>query len=125
MHKSKCNCLIYCRADAAQGGVQSQGLLATKDQEWWDFRRKVQQPMLKPRSTHHYTPLLGGIAQSFIDELVRPKLDAARVTPDEFMDDLFRWALESVGLLALNTRFIFANFIFDANKSKYYSNIAY
>ena len=45
------------------------------------------------------------IAQSFIDELVRPKLDpVTHETPDDFMDHLFRWALESVGLLALNTR---------------------
>ena len=85
--------------------MQTQGLLTTHKEEWWDFRRKVQQPMLKPRSTQGYTPLLDGIAQSFIDELVRPRLDPqTRETPDNFMDDLFRWALESVGLLALNTR---------------------
>ena len=38
--------------DAKRGGVQSKGLLTTQGDEWWEFRRRVQQPMLKPRATH-------------------------------------------------------------------------
>ena len=45
------------RGDAALGGdkIKLQGLLATKGEEWWEFRRKVQQPMLKPKATERYT----------------------------------------------------------------------
>ena len=45
------------RGDAALGGdkLKLQGLLATKGEEWWEFRRKVQQPMLKPKATERYT----------------------------------------------------------------------
>ena len=38
--------------DARSGGYQKKGLLMTKGEEWWDFRQKVQQPMLKPRALH-------------------------------------------------------------------------
>ena len=73
--------------------------------EWWDFRRRVQQPMLKPRATHRYTPLLDNVAQIFIDDIVRRRLDpVSKETPDDFLEDLYKWALESVALLALNTR---------------------
>ena len=34
--------------DAAKGGYQKRGLMSTKGDEWWDFRQKVQQPMLRP-----------------------------------------------------------------------------
>ena len=91
--------------DAKNGGLQKKGLLTTNGQEWFDFRKKVQQPMLKPKATHRYTPLLDGIAQNFIDDMVRPRLDpVTKQTPDDFITDLYKWALESVTLLALNTR---------------------
>ena len=51
-----------------------------------------------------YTPLLDGVAQTFIDQLVRPRLDpVSHETPEDFLADLYKWALESVTLLALNT----------------------
>ncbi len=84
---------------------KSQGLLTSREDEWYQFRSKVQQPMLRPKSTLRYTPELEDIALEFIEKKIRQKRDpeTGQVGAD-FLDDLYKWALESVSCLALNTR---------------------
>ena len=61
--------------------------------------------MLRPKSTLRYTPELEAIAQEFIDKKIKAAKDPQtdQVGP-EFLDELYKWALESVACLALNTR---------------------
>ena len=60
---------------------------------------------LRPKSTLCYTPQLEKIAQEFIERKIiakkNPENDQMGV---DFLDDLYKWSLESVACLALNTR---------------------
>ena len=81
------------------------GLLTAQGDEWQQFRRQVQQPMLRPKSAVGYTEKIEDIAQEFIDSRVRPRRDSrTRQMPEDFLEELYRWALESVAFIALNTR---------------------
>ena len=81
------------------------GLLTSQGDEWQRFRRQVQQPMMRPKSAVGYTQKIEEVAQQFIDSRVRPRRDARTgETPEDFLYDLYRWALESVACIALNTR---------------------
>ncbi len=61
--------------------------------------------MLRPKSTLRYTPDLEAIAEEFIQAKIMDKRDknSMKVGAD-FLDDLYKWALESVSCLALNAR---------------------
>lgn len=85
----------------------SKGLLTSRGTEWQQFRSKVQQPMLRPRSTLRYTPDLESIAEEFIAKKIIDKRSSSSNKNEvggDFLDDLYKWALESVSCLALNTR---------------------
>ena len=81
------------------------GLLTTKGEDWYQFRSKVQQPMLRPKSTLRYTPELETIAQEFIDKKIKVLRDPQNDQMGaDFLDEMYKWALESVSCLALNSR---------------------
>lgn len=47
----------------------SAGILAGNGESWWNVRSKAQQPFLKTKNVNNYIPVLGQIAQEFIDRL--------------------------------------------------------
>ena len=66
---------------------------------------QVQQPMLRPKSTLRYTPDLEEIAEEFIEKkIVMKRNNETKEVNADFLDDLYKWALESVTCLALNAR---------------------
>ena len=48
----------------------SAGILAGNGESWWNVRSKAQQPFLKTKNVNNYIPVLGQIAQEFIDRLI-------------------------------------------------------
>jgi cytochrome P450 len=83
----------------------AKGLLTSNGEEWHEFRSKVQQPMLRPKSTLRYTPDLEAIAEDFIQKKIMDKRDTSTMqVGSDFLDDLYKWSLESVSCLALNAR---------------------
>ncbi|CRL03628.1 CLUMA_CG016420, isoform A [Clunio marinus] len=79
------------------------GLIVTQGQEWYDFRTKVQQIMMQPRATKVYIPGIDGVACDFIKK-IREIRDENNETPADFWETLTLWALESIGIIALDTR---------------------
>ncbi|KAI9565465.1 hypothetical protein GHT06_009257 [Daphnia sinensis] len=81
----------------------SAGILLSSGDAWWQTRSKAQQTILKPKNATHYIPVLNDIAEDFIDRirLIRPENNEMK--PD-FINEMYRWALESVGVVGLNTR---------------------
>ena len=59
--------------------------------------------MLRPKSTIGYTQPLEDIALEFISKIKVLRDDKGEM-PDNFLDEIYRWGLESVAFLALNTR---------------------
>nr|QST15056.1 CYP362A3 protein [Diaphanosoma celebensis] len=83
--------------------LQSGGLLNDNGEKWWRVRSKAQQPLLKTKNIKNYLPTIGHIADEFIDRIRLIRLGNNEMKPD-FTNELHRWALESVAVVALNTR---------------------
>jgi len=83
----------------------AKGLLTTQGEDWYQFRSKVQQPMMRPKSALRYAKDLDEIADEFITEkILTARHPQTSQVGEQFLEDLYKWALESVTCLALNTR---------------------
>nr|APH81397.1 cytochrome P450 CYP3020A1 [Tigriopus kingsejongensis] len=84
--------------------TNAKGLLTSQGEEWYQFRKKVQRPMLNPMSVLPYHRELQLVADEFIAKKIHRQLDENSEVPDLFLDDLYKWACESVCVIALNQR---------------------
>lgn len=81
------------------------GLLPENGDEWWRLRSRVQGPLLKPRNVAMYLPKVDSTALKFMDRIdVLQEQHGGRV-PDDFLQELYKWAFESVGLVAMDREF--------------------
>lgn len=83
--------------EGIRGAVVSQG------PEWQQFRSKVNPPMMQPRSAKLYVGPIDAVAQDFINR-IRILRDEKQEMPDDFNNELYKWALESIVYIALDTR---------------------
>ncbi|KAK6626111.1 hypothetical protein RUM43_006416 [Polyplax serrata] len=79
------------------------GVVGVHGQQWDDFRSKVHQTMMQPNTAKKYFAPLNQITIEFLDRIEE------RIKPDheldcDFMEELYKWALESIGKVALDTR---------------------
>ncbi|XP_046395350.1 probable cytochrome P450 49a1 [Ischnura elegans] len=79
------------------------GVLAENGPKWAEARSKVNPPMMQPRIASQYVEPIGGVAQEFI-ERIRSIKDEKEEMPKDFVNDLFKWSLESIAYVALDTR---------------------
>ncbi|KAK2581868.1 hypothetical protein KPH14_002331 [Odynerus spinipes] len=79
------------------------GVIAIHGESWYNFRSKVQQVMLQPRTARMY---VGAIEESSRAFLQRIKIirDSNDEVPDNFMNELHKWSLESIARVALDVR---------------------
>ncbi|XP_068083411.1 probable cytochrome P450 49a1 isoform X2 [Anabrus simplex] len=77
--------------------------IVTQGKKWHDFRRSVNPAMMQPRATKLYVGPIDKVAKEFIQRM-KDLRDKNGQLPDDFMDHMFRWALESISLIALDTR---------------------
>lgn len=59
--------------------------------------------MMPPKTVHMYIPRIDEIVQEFITK-IGTKLDDKAETPADFLHEINRWSLESIGCITLNTR---------------------
>lgn len=59
--------------------------------------------MLQPKNVKLYIPRIDDVAKEFIEK-IEANLDENHETPEDFLDFLNQWALESIGVIAVNTR---------------------
>lgn len=79
------------------------GLISEQGKEWAEMRSKVNPIMLQPKTVKLYIPPIDEVAVDFLTQMVS-KLDANNELPADFGSDLTKWALESIGVIALNQR---------------------
>ena len=83
----------------------SQGLLSTQGEEWQRIRTQTQQPMLRPKSAVTYTEVIEEVAMDFIEEkIVKLRDPVTNEVPENFLQETYRWGLESVSCFALDAR---------------------
>ncbi|XP_065172813.1 cytochrome P450 12b1, mitochondrial-like, partial [Atheta coriaria] len=81
------------------------GLINGQNESWGTFRTAVNPIMMQPRTTHQYIPQINEIGDEFIELVTKLKSkDANNETPDNFADELNKWAFESITAIALDTR---------------------
>ncbi|KAK4317345.1 hypothetical protein Pmani_011567 [Petrolisthes manimaculis] len=79
------------------------GILAENGEEWWRVRSRVQTPMMKAKNVNSFITPMDEVTLEFTDRMAElQKLHGEM--PSNFQTELYKWALESVGLVALNRR---------------------
>nr|UZE89892.1 cytochrome P450 CYP12AS1 [Chrysoperla zastrowi sillemi] len=81
------------------------GLALSQGDDWWDMRSKVNPVMMKTQSIRRYTKTVSSIADDLIKkiDILLSESDKSEL-PDDFLNELFRWSLETVCAIALDTR---------------------
>lgn len=79
------------------------GLIGVHGKNWELFRQEVQQILLQPQTAKKYVPPLNEIAAEFMTR-IHAMRDEKDELPATFLHELYKWALESVGRVALDTR---------------------
>lgn len=79
------------------------GVITTQGKEWGDFRTKVNQPLMQPSSARRYTEPINEVTDDFIQRM-RDLLDENKELPAGFINELYKWSLESIARVALDTR---------------------
>ncbi|XP_068228851.1 cytochrome P450 CYP12A2-like [Palaemon carinicauda] len=79
------------------------GILAEQSEEWWRVRRQVQKPVTNSEIVGRYLPRMNDVAEAFIQR-IRCSRDGNNEVPGTFKRELYKWALESLGTIALERR---------------------
>ncbi|KAL1502174.1 hypothetical protein ABEB36_007357 [Hypothenemus hampei] len=83
--------------------LDNEGVIGVHGPKWEQFRKQVQQILLPPATAKKYVEPLDVIATDFLS-LLEQSLDDNKELPDHFLSEIYKWALESVARVALNTR---------------------
>ncbi|XP_077488423.1 cytochrome P450 302a1, mitochondrial-like isoform X2 [Amblyomma americanum] len=81
----------------------SGGLFPSNGEEWSRLRHIFQKPLMQQGAMSAYMDVLQEVTCDVAD-LVRQTRDSATLEVDDFLKELYRWALECTGVLALNAR---------------------
>lgn len=79
------------------------GLIIENGEEWKRVRTRVQTPMMKPKNVSAYLAEMDMVALEFM-ERISAFQEANGEMPEDFQVELYKWALESVSLVALGRR---------------------
>lgn len=80
------------------------GLLSEHGENWLDVRSKVNPVMLQPKTVKMYIEKVDQVANDFIVKMRQMRNSETNEMPDNFGHELNRWALESIGVIALDER---------------------
>ncbi|XP_014227712.1 probable cytochrome P450 49a1 [Trichogramma pretiosum] len=84
-------------------GDDKAGLIAVHGEAWYNFRSQVQQVMLQPRTARMYIGSIEQASRDFVRRIENIKDEKSEV-PDNFLSEIHKWSLESIGRVALDVR---------------------
>ncbi|XP_069168523.1 probable cytochrome P450 49a1 [Procambarus clarkii] len=79
------------------------GIFTEQGERWWRLRKRVQTHSLRPSTVAQYLPQVDQVAQEFVARSAGQR-DHKSELPGDFVQELYKWALESLCLVALNKR---------------------
>lgn len=79
------------------------GLVSDQGETWHKMRTAVNPVMLRPATVRSYVPSVDQIAREFVKK-IHVLRDANEEMPADFGTELSLWALESIGMIALDKR---------------------
>lgn len=80
------------------------GLLSEHGEKWLDVRSKVNPVMLQPKVVKMYVDKVDQVVCEFLIKIKSMRNEKTQEMPDTFGHELNRWALESIGVIALDER---------------------
>lgn len=80
------------------------GLLTENGQAWYDVRTKANPVMLQPKVVRMYLEKVDQVAWDFIDRIRKLRNTETNEMSNKFGYELNKWALESIGVIALDER---------------------
>lgn len=83
------------------GGIG--GLLSDQGETWANMRKSVSPVMLKPKAVKSYVPVVDQVTREFVSK-IHTMRDAKGEMPVDFSNELGLWAIESIGVIALDKR---------------------
>lgn len=81
----------------------SGGLFPSNGEEWFRLRHMFQKPLMQQSAMSAYIDVLQDVTLD-VANLVRQTRDSRTLEVEDFLKELYQWALECTGVLALNTR---------------------
>lgn len=81
----------------------SGGLFPSNGEEWFRLRHMFQKPLMQQGAMSAYVDVLQEVTLD-VANLVRQTRDSNTLEVEDFLKQLYQWALECTGVLALNTR---------------------
>ncbi|XP_055641942.1 cytochrome P450 12b1, mitochondrial-like [Toxorhynchites rutilus septentrionalis] len=95
---------VYYRRNVRQDVFKGLGGLVTEQGENWQFFRSIVNPvMLQPKTVKMYVDKLDEVSRDFT-KIMKNLRDEKNEMPADFNQWLNRWALETMGVMALDTR---------------------
>ncbi|KAL6258761.1 hypothetical protein P5V15_010709 [Pogonomyrmex californicus] len=79
------------------------GVIAVHGESWYNFRSKVQQVMLQPRIARMYISAIEEASMAFLRRIAKIR-DQKLEVPDDFLNEMHKWSLESIARVALDVR---------------------
>ncbi|XP_054706842.1 LOW QUALITY PROTEIN: uncharacterized protein LOC129216650 [Uloborus diversus] len=78
------------------------GLMVLQGKEWHDLRSKTQKHLLKPKAIEYYLVPMQEVAKDLVNKIYLSR-DSNKEVPN-FLDELYKWSLESIAFVGLDTR---------------------
>ncbi|CAG9837179.1 unnamed protein product [Diabrotica balteata] len=115
------DCMYYyrkkVRKDLYKGNV---GLTFINGEEWYKLRTIVNPILMQPKTVQQYTTRMDGVAKDLMKLIrYRMKSEGTNQTSADFEKDLYKWALDSVSIIALNKKLGALNTNTDKNSDIY------
>nr|XP_027219225.1 probable cytochrome P450 301a1, mitochondrial [Penaeus vannamei] len=79
------------------------GIMSEQGDEWWRVRRRVQPYTAKPKHVELYLPQMDQVMLEFTERWASLR-DEVNELPENFVEELYCWALETLGLVVFNKR---------------------
>jgi hypothetical protein len=96
---------------------ESTGVLMEEDEKWHDIRSKVQQDLMRPKSAHYYMHEIDNISEEFMKFIRKTRSKDDKIIKNS-LPELYRFTLESICYIALDTRLGCMNVPLDPEISK-------
>lgn len=80
------------------------GLISERGENWLNARSKINPVMLQPKTVRKYVEKVDGVATDFLRKVRRLRNADTLEMPSDFGNELNKWALESIGVIALDDR---------------------
>ncbi|XP_061391257.1 cytochrome P450 CYP12A2-like [Musca vetustissima] len=80
----------------------TEGLIGTNGEKWWNFRSIVNPIVMQPKNIRLYFQKLARVNEEFIERIRQIRDPLTLEVPENFLDEISRWTMESVSVVALD-----------------------